>query len=370
MKKVLKMTSLILVFSLFLSGCGTTNYDDATTVAIQVVDYLIDEDYESALKLVESDDVIKSVDNFKEFLDDKGINLNTIDGYSLIEVEEEFDETVTFRTIEFDIGNNEILAIELECVNGEWSVSLGDTYIRSDIEIKVATGSVVTLDGVVLSSEKYAELEESSFNYIYGYSIKYTQNYDVYTIPYIMAGDYEIVIEHDLLEDEKDTFNVTNYYYSDYEATANISAETLNSADEFMGEYLNAFISALNTDAEYSAVEKYYKSNYEDTYNEILEDKITNYSNYDYENKNFVLTSYDITDAELLSENLFIIEIDITYTYDNIKTYYGSYSYNDESNNSEEERTYSFTAAVGIEIVDGEYVIYGYGGLFPSITTR
>lgn len=234
---------------------------------------------------------------------------NTFDGATNIELIKKIennDEALLTYSYKLN-GTSYITNVSLsksDDLFSTWTVNSG--RVSKNITIKVPKDASVKIDDVDLKNY----LDKSSS----------TDNYDVYTIDYMVTGEYKAEVtlkDGTIVSDDINISNNQSYSIGNVELSDENESTLITMSKEFMNQLYNSLIS----DIESSNFN--YSNEIKDTYKDLR---------YSYKNSNFKLNSIEYTDLEIIdAEYNDDAKLEITFeTEYNYSVYYTS---NDTENN-------------------------------------
>ena len=341
MKKI-----LILLFSIaFLSGCGSMQINSSPdSVALEMAKRMSTGDYAKITELLSgSKDAFVDEKSFEKYLTNNGLNIEGNELYELKE-ETEVEENDTTATVQIKIDDNKILRVNTVKEDGKWYVDLGSYSYDEDLIIHVPTGSTIKLNDTALSYEKYAKTEQSERYWQFSSKYIFTENYDIYTIPKLLRGNYDLTITNKNAETIKTTINSKRSYYSNsedyflsttsaYITNLRPNAEMLNKTKAFVKDYLEALMEAYNKKSEFKTLDSYFASTDTTTYSTMkqsydkqIENNEESNSYSKRTNTNFKYGLFSYNDRDLIyyySEDTIIVIGTFEMTYHYTKDYFG-----------------------------------------------
>ena len=363
--KIGKRIILLLVLCFIVCGCSNFN-NSPESVSKEMMKRLSNANYENIEELLYlKENAFVSDSSFKQYLERNSINLEGIKDYKYLKTEELGGNTYVY----FDLGNNKRFKINTVQNDDKWYISLDNEY-DEDLIIKVPTGAKVKLDNKILDYKKYAKTEQDSLRVNYSYSPEI--NVDVYTIPYIFSGEYNLVVEIDNAEKINQTINSDKYYFSPLESDekyfANRSDEYLlkmipasefkSSIEDYITKFYNNMFESVNNNKEFNDVNHLEKAKKE--YNKLLNSKeeIGSYS--EKRRSNFRLNKINFDDIYYYGDENIIIKYSVEFVY-NYEFKYTNFMASMDKFNENKENIDTMSSSIQIEKTkDGFNIKSGY----------
>ena len=243
MKRKIKVLCLF-VFIFLLVGCSNFN-DSPESVSEEMVKRMSSGNYENIEELLDLEEnaFIDEI-SFENYLNKNGINIKGNKNYEITKTQE--NGNYTFVYVKLD--NNKGLQIRTVNKDDKWYIDLGNEY-DEDLVIKVPVGSTVKLNNTKLDSKKYVKVEQDSLRHNYEYSPIF--EVDVYTIPYLLSGEYMLTVENENIETisveiESDMYN--SYDEEDYFADRNNEYLLKIKPNDELQNKVNTYINSFYTD--------------------------------------------------------------------------------------------------------------------------
>lgn len=242
MKKV-KYIILIGIMMLCLTGCGN-KLNGAEDVAKKMAQFLIDENYESAVDLIDKKELYINSEILKNYVENEDIDLT---GNKKLEViHEELEENQSNRKVQIKIDNNKIFWVNTTLIDGKWYVDLDEEV--EDLKITVPKDAIVKLDNNIVSAD-YSTKDEIKNRFSYSSADRYTVNFtvitDVYTLK-VLPGEYKLDVSGKNINSVSQNIPTNHYNFTD---TTNLTYTYENGylvsykADEERTEKLKKFYS-------------------------------------------------------------------------------------------------------------------------------
>lgn len=217
--------------------------------------------------------------------------------------------------------------------------------VVKNYDIKVPKGSEVTFDSIKLS-DKYLNNDDNEL-----------KNTDVYTIPQVFSADTNIEVKLPWGDTKKDEVTPSSYDY-----TIDLDEDDFGKEEQkkILDSANNAFTKAMEgliTNKKFDEVKSNFASNYD------LKDLQSEYEDSldDYNDKDFTVSNFKITDSKIRSmyiDNDYIFEVSMKIDY----SYTATSKENSETKNDDSD--YYYTAYMIYE--DGAYKLVNTYG-FPNI---
>ncbi len=390
MKKIKYLIGVFVVVFL-LTGCGSNN-SSPDKVAVEMAKRLSNGDYKNIEELLyfEDNGFIDST-SFRNYLTN---NKLLIEGNKKNEfVSSVTDETGENSVVKVSIDNNRILEVKAVKKDDNWYVNLGEENYDENLIISVPNGFNVYLNNKQLDRKIYAKNEVlekywtvSNTRYDYKYSA------DVYTIPKLLKGTYDIKIEgndidtitekihsninyfNSSLKDDNSYFGTSKNVYLAYpEANTKFGDEI----EKFIKEYYNDLFTNSASGQSFDSMKKYFNTNKEEAVtlgeskykifvNNLSDTSYSTFSKY----KEDLKATFDFdTDAYgiyYIEKNRYIVvaKVDINF---NIITRYDTGFYSKPKDDLVNNKNDDFTVLYEVEKIDGNYVINGGVNLMPKI---
>ena len=365
MEKV-KNIILVIILCLVLTGCSNFN-KNPESVSKEMMKRLTEANYENIEELLYlKENAFVSDSSFKQYLEKNSINLEGIKDYKLTKTEELGGNTYVY----FDLGNNKGFKIKTVEQDGKWYISLDDVYDENLI-IKVPVGSTVKLDNKKLDYKKYGKTQQDSFKINYNYSVEI--DVDIYTIPYIFSGEYNLIVETKNAETINQTINSDKNYFSPLESDekyfANRSGEYLlkmalssefqTKIEEYVTNFYNNMFNSINNNSDFSDINhlEEAKKKYTDLLNS--KEEIGSYS--EKRRNDFKLNKINFNEIYYYGDDNIIIKYDVEFSYNYEFKYTNFMASVGENFNENKEKTDSISSSVQIQKTkDGFSIKSGY----------
>lgn len=262
---------MFLMLLLLLTGCSKNFQSSPESVAKEVATRLSNGNYDNILELVNIEEkVFIDQTSFVNFLDEESLK---IEGNKKVEIVKTIKSDEDNVTVEIKIDDYKILKINTIKKENNWYVNLDKYDFAVNFIISVPTGAKVKLNDIELNFETYGSTNFLNMPYNYG-DKTYSQYYeiDIYTIPKILKGNYKLQVEHNSIETVNTTIDTNSYnnndstnfystYLSDNSIRARINSGVASSVKTTVNNYFNELVSAINSNDDFSTLEKYFVTN-------------------------------------------------------------------------------------------------------------
>lgn len=321
-KRNITALTLVAIAGLSLVGCGTTNdkqtEGNSTQVETQVQnaktpEKIVEEfakavfggDYEKALTMIEMPEGSirdsKALENCLLKMDIEPVKIKSIKT-EVIGNEDTREVKVVVTTKDGDTIDESFYAVLND--NNKWSISSKDLAIE-DWEIVVPKGSTVSLNGSKLAVKPETKKVNAGE--------KNEMIYDVYKIPAIIKGNYDLKVEHPLAKTSDES---KVYPGASKEVSLELNDETLKKAEDGVRKLLSTISSNATEGKDFGellGVVVSEKSNglasIQETYKELVAKLTTNYKVYNYYNyKDLGQSNVTITKATYNGDNTVYLE--------------------------------------------------------------
>lgn len=334
---------LIILSIVIMTGCGYNN--SAESVAKEMAKRLSKGNYKNIeeLLLIEKNAFIDEK-SFEAYLESQNINLK---GNKKIEVikDDNTSDDPNEKIIKIKIDNDYVLNVKTTKELGKWYVDISDK-MKKNVKISVPANSKVTLNNKKLSEDykENSDLEKVNCGkYCTEMSISLNTNMDVYTIPQMLIGKYDIKVEN-----ENGTYAEEINIYGTSKEPIYIVLTPNDKYDKKIKNYLEESIenilSYVESGDKQDEISKYYAENIREDvmaeYNKIrTTDKYTTFVIY---YKNFKLESLNINSAYIYGDKI-IVNGSYKYSYDKERTYI---KYMQGTSTNKNTKNYEFTVVL------------------------
>lgn len=368
MRRISKFLVLF-VFIFLLVGCSNFN-DSPESISEEMVKRMSSGDYEKIEELLylEEGTFIDKI-SFENYLNENYINIKGNKNYEVTKVEELGNYTWVYVRLD----NNNGLKIRTVNKDGKWYIDLGEEY-DEDLIIKVPVGSTVKLNNTKLDPNKYVKVEQDSLRHNYEYSP--TFDVDVYTIPYILSGNYTLTVENKNAKTVTAEIESDMYYsYDNEDYFADRSGEYLlkmeptdelkTSIQSYVNNFYTEMFNSVNSNNNYTILDSLEEE--KDDYAELLEEKeeIGSYSDTIY--SDFRVNSVELTDVYYYGDNSIIVKYDFEYTYHYKFTYTNFMASMGDTFNEDKDETKTLSGVLQLEKNNDNYTIKTGYNLVPNI---
>lgn len=368
MKRKIKVLCLF-VFIFLLVGCSNFN-DSPESVSEEMVKRMSSGNYENIEELLDLEEnaFIDEI-SFENYLNKNGINIKGNKNYEITKTQE--NGNYTFVYVKLD--NNKGLQIRTVNKDDKWYIDLGNEY-DEDLVIKVPVGSTVKLNNTKLDSKKYVKVEQDSLRHNYEYSPIF--EVDVYTIPYLLSGEYMLTVENENIETisveiESDMYN--SYDEEDYFADRNNeyllkikpNDELQNKVNTYINSFYTDMLTSINNNSDFNVIDVL--ENEKKDYNKILENKedIGSYS--DKIHSDFRLNGIEVTESYYYGDNSIIVKYNLEYTYHYKFTYTNFMASMGDTFNEDKDVTKTISGVLQLQKTDNSFFIKTGYNLIPNI---
>ena len=367
MKKVSKVLCLF-CFIFLLVGCSNFN-KSPEAVSEEMVKRMSAGDYEniSELLYLEENAFVDSF-SFENYLNDNYINIEGNKNYEITDVEEVGNYTYVYVRLD----NNNGLKIKTINKDGKWYIDLGDEFDENLI-IKVPVGSTVKLNNTTLDREKYSKVQQDSLRHNYDYSASF--DVDVYTIPYILSGDYILTVEKENAKTFTAEIESDVYYIYDVDNFANRNGEYLikmqpteelkTSVQTYINDLYTQMFNSINSNTDFNIIDSLDEE--KDDYNELLEEKeeIGSYS--ETIHSDFRLNDVNLIEEYYYGDNSILIKYEIEYIYHYKFTYTNFMASMGDTFNEDKDVTGTLNGVIQLEKNNDSFIIKTGYNIIPNI---
>lgn len=391
MKK--KLITLFIFILLLVTGCGSASINSSPeAVAQEMAKRLSNGNYKNIRELLAVDEnAFITEEAFQEYLSENNL---VIEGNTKYEVDNssEITDDSTSSVVRIKIDNNKILKVNTIKKDDKWYVDLGSDKIDNNLIIKVPTGSTVKLNGIKLDYKKYGETDNfERYWSIGGSRYDYSQSMDIYTIPSLLKGKYDLQVEGSSFETIIEEIYSNKVYYQNYmesddkiifnsdrdsyvvftKANSNITSEL----KKFIENYYNDVMKQAEAGNEFSTISKYYANNdtliqtykksYENLSNNMIDTSYYTWTTYHSDLKGTFTYSGENDGVYYINENQYIVVSNYTMSY-TATTKYKSSFYKDAEDKIEEKKMDKTVVVSVTKDSKGQFVIDGGIKIIPS----
>lgn len=369
MKRISKLLCLFM-FVFLLVGCSNYN-KSPESVSEEMVKRISSGNYKDMDELLYLEDktFIDEI-SFENYLNKKSINIKGNKDYEITKTEE--NGNYTFVYVRFN--NNKGLKIRTIKKDDKWYIDLGNEF-DDNLIIKVPVGSTVKLNNTKLDYNKYAKTEQDSLKHNYNYSSLF--DVDVYTIPYLLSGEYMLTVENKNVETISTEIKSDSYYFyntdEDYFADRNseylLKMEPTEELKTNIKTYLNTLytnmLTSINNKGNFNDIEELEDAKKD--YNKLLEKKedIGSYS--DTIHSDFRLNNIEITDSYYYGDSAIIVKYNMEYTYHYKFTYTNFMASMGDTFNEDKDVTKTISGILQLQKENDSFEIKSGYNIIPRI---
>ena len=322
---IIGLVSLIVILSsykiveyIYSPGFIAKNYFKAVINNNSSLIYTYLDEYES--DFVSQDTLEEKMSLYEEVTSYKIENITYNNDNVIVEFSYVMDNNTYTAYVLLKKENNKFL------IFNNYSVSSGN--IVENVSFKVPTGTVITIDGIDITKYKTSD-----------------EYYDLYEIPYMINGTYEVKTSINGIEHTEDVEVNDDVVY--YLGNIELSDELGSSLENITKEKLNLIYSSIINDVSFDSISSNFNvdtSSLEKSYKTIKRSLESDY----YKVNSFVITDAVVSSANYNSEGKLTVTFDVDYKI--------NYTLSDNSETKEVE-SYSYIE-VTFDYIDSTYTFY------------
>ena len=292
--KYLLLVLVLLITPLMLTGCGANKNESPKTVSEAMMQMLVKDDYRGAKDIFYHEDSYFTDEAFASVVKARKLSLKGNKNYKVASVGKEIKDVDgnTTVTVTYSLDNNKTFTFNTIKVDEKWYV-YDKSFYDGDIYLAVPKGATVKFDNQKLKDPENSKSTISVKHPKMDFSTIISDvDVDVYEVPNVLSGKYDVVIKGSNGEVKEKVGTYTNYkksekyvysYRTGYKDkkfnvtyTFNVPGKN-NKAETFVNNFYKDVYNSANNKKEFKEVnEKYFDSNskklnnMKSTYNNLL----------------------------------------------------------------------------------------------------